>query len=404
MIRAGTTLLLSLTIAACGGPGGPDLEWAFEIPVGVPIHEHAPVPLADRQASWVRPALDLTIEGTGGELLLEFAYSLAVDSEGRIFVLDQVAQNIKVFGPDGASLGVLAGPGQGPGELSEVAPALTAAGNRLIVADALSARFSTWSTDGEFLETLVLPGGDAVAAESEALHGFDDGSFAAAYPARDIERGETLRFVRMDAGGVVVNEFARLPLEYTRAIISGRPGVLPMPRGRAQMAATPGGRVYLTPADLYQVAAYDITGAMQWALRVPWPRGALPANAVDDAFDSASRGLRAMGESPVLDHDSVENVPESFPALASLKVDGRGRLWAFPYVHGSLAAEEPHPVDVYSSDGARLFSGLIEARFARSRELGSAWIVARGDWIYGLETDLQTDTQSVVRHRLDVSF
>ncbi|MGD8327992.1 MAG: hypothetical protein PVJ49_01070 [Acidobacteriota bacterium] len=99
------------------------------------------------------------------------------------------------------------------------------------------------------------------------------------------------------------------------------------------------------------------------------------------------------------------NWPDSMPALVGpmihpwahlepLRVDGHGHLYVFPFIPGSWDRPE-QPVDVYSTDGEHLFSGMIPM---------VRWESARGDYVYGIRRDPDTDESTAVRYRLIEPF
>jgi hypothetical protein len=92
-------------------------------------------------------------------------------------------------------------------------------------------------------------------------------------------------------------------------------------------------------------------------------------------------------------------------------VDGEGRLYVFPYTRGleenaddqdrqaeddappeDAEEEGPRgsPVDIYSPDGELIVAGLAEG----------GWQYARGDYVYALRSDPDTDEIVVYRYRL----
>ncbi|MGD8817073.1 MAG: hypothetical protein PVJ51_07795, partial [Acidobacteriota bacterium] len=71
-----------------------------------------------------------------------------------------------------------------------------------------------------------------------------------------------------------------------------------------------------------------------------------------------------------------------------------GHLYVFPFIPGSWDRPE-QPVDVYSTDGEHLFSGMIPM---------VRWESARGDYVYGIRRDPDTDESTAVRYRLIEPF
>lgn len=411
-MRRGWIVVVGCLAVGCGAPAGSvdeaPREWQFELSADATVLEPDPVPRAAR-TELLRPELDLTIgPAEGGEPPFFAALDLAVDADGSIYVQDAGAQNIKVFDADGAPLAVIGAPGEGPGELSPATPALAVAGERVVLSDAILGRFTLWHRDGTLADTVVPAAGELVAGQTEDLAGLSDGTFVVAYETPTVDTGRLLRFIRLDPAGELLVEYPTVPVEYTRALVAGRPGILPVVRGRGHMALSPAGELYLTPGDEYQILALTAAGEPRWALRSAWPRAPFPDDDIDRAFDAVLGQMRAMGMEAEADHDSVENLPDELPALSAIKVDGRGRLWVFPYEYwnpgepDSLGADRP--VDVYDANGTRLFTGLMPASFALAAGQGSSWVVAAGDHVYGVEIDPDSFEQRLVRYRLDTPF
>ena len=91
--------------------------------------------------------------------------------------------------------------------------------------------------------------------------------------------------------------------------------------------------------------------------------------------------------------------PGRYAAIENLEVDGHGNLWVFSHADRGpdtvRGADGPVPVDVYSPEGERLFSGMIAI---------AAWDSALGDHVYRIETDPDTEEQVVARYRLVEPF
>ncbi|WP_419942980.1 6-bladed beta-propeller [Candidatus Palauibacter sp.] len=75
---------------------------------------------ADGQQRTLRGEIDLTIGVIEGEpeYLFEDIGGLTRDADGRIYVGDSGAREVRVYGPDGRYLFQVSGPGEGPGEFS----------------------------------------------------------------------------------------------------------------------------------------------------------------------------------------------------------------------------------------------------------------------------------------------
>lgn len=100
----------------------------------------------------------LTPELAIGEMEGEEAYlfgsinGLEVDGQGRIFVLDRQAQEVRVYSPQGEHLLTIGGPGEGPGEFQRPDHIRIMGDGRILVRDGRW-RFSLFTPEGAFLET-----------------------------------------------------------------------------------------------------------------------------------------------------------------------------------------------------------------------------------------------------------
>jgi hypothetical protein len=76
--------------------------------------------------------------------------SILADSSGNLYVADRNAREIRVFGPDGAYLRTLGGPGRGPGEIQDLY-SIAWLGGVLAVLDPGNGRLGLFSRDGAWL-------------------------------------------------------------------------------------------------------------------------------------------------------------------------------------------------------------------------------------------------------------
>ena len=167
-----------------------------------------------------------------------------------------------------------------------------------------------------------------------------------------------------------------------------------------------------SPAAEYEVFSYSLTGKIEWALRATWEREPVTADIRDD-LDPYLRIIREQGgRVPEIEW------PQELPALRYALADGHGHLYVFPYVYFNEMsmlrnlnpryadlpplpeAPELLPVDVYSSDGERLYAGMIESHGG----FVLYWDDARGDYIYQLTTDFETGETYLAKFRLVEPF
>ncbi|WP_420636093.1 6-bladed beta-propeller [Candidatus Palauibacter sp.] len=81
------------------------------------------------------------------ELLFGAIGSIAVDDDGRVYVLDRQALNVRGFDADGAHIETLGGPGEGPGELSTTGSLAVLPGGRVAAQDPLNMRIQVYGPE-----------------------------------------------------------------------------------------------------------------------------------------------------------------------------------------------------------------------------------------------------------------
>lgn len=91
---------------------------------------------------------------------------IAVDAEGRIYVLDDGAVEVKVFDRDGTHLRTLAREGEGPGEMEEPVSLFVSPDGEVSVLAQDKRAFVRFAPDGSVLEEVRLPGVAARTARS----------------------------------------------------------------------------------------------------------------------------------------------------------------------------------------------------------------------------------------------
>ena len=85
------------------------------------------------------------------------------------------------------------------------------------------------------------------------------------------------------------------------------------------------------------------------------------------------------------------------PPGTQLRVDGQGRLYAFPTALAPAEDDPTRPVQVFDRDGGLLGSGLINRR-----PMWTQWQVTTPNRVYGVRVDPDTDEWEVVRYRLEI--
>jgi hypothetical protein len=151
---------LVVVLAACGGAGGA-ARWEGSVTdsAGIQVVRNSATGIWQAGGAWtVTEALRIgTAEGEP-EYQFGMVAGLATLSDGRIAVLDQQGQHVKLFGTDGKYLQTIGKAGAGPGELGMgVMGVFVGMGDTLIVPDVVAnQRVSLYGPDGTFLTSFRL--------------------------------------------------------------------------------------------------------------------------------------------------------------------------------------------------------------------------------------------------------
>lgn len=420
--------VLAAIPAGCTAP--PALEfadWTMPLAAGTPVREYAAVSLAERTETAFEVVDDLVIGGDPGDPNTAFYRPVAVVAadNGNIFVVENGGKRVQMFGPDGAFLRTLGQAGQGPGEF-QMPISATIAGDRLVVVDATNSRFSVWADNGDHVGDYAIPFGTGAVR----VDGLPDGRLAVLTSEIDLSSmgatppagGGLPTMTTVLSSYTAAGERVSRLLEVANAPLPNPMEMVNNPRVRLQymidrmdyptpaFAVGSDNLVYVTLGVEYQIHALTPSGETAWALRVALPRR---------PFSESSKELRVRTlarEDPDTGVDDFE-WPELDRAISgTLRTDGAGRLYVYPMFErvsaddnaeatddaagaaetteaaGEAGARRGRPVDVYSPDGELIVAGLA----------AGTWSYARGDYVYRITSDPDTDETLVIRSRLVV--
>lgn len=390
-------LFLLSALAACGGDAHrPAGEWTGTVDTlanGTVVVRNSADGVWDEASAWtVEEELRLgTAEGDGPELFGS-VYDVAVDPAGRIYVLDQQAQEIRVFGADGTHLRTIGRKGGGPGEFAHAIGMRWDAEGRLWVVDTQNARYSAFDTAGVYQM--------AVRRESHFtrvpwIGGFDgEGRIwdsAMRTDAKPDERSEILVAFRADPEAPAPLDTLWLPTRQgERFMLLNEHG---LPRMSAAVPFTTGIVWHFDPArqhlwsadtDRYRIALQTVRGD---TLRVI-ERAHEPLSVTAEDRRKAIEDLAWFTEQG--GKIDASRIPSTKPALGGFFTDDQGYLWVWP----SAASEDAGRVlDVFDPNGRYL--GRVRLPFP----IGYFRPLIVGDRIYAITHD-ELEVPYVVRARI----
>lgn len=321
------TPLLAILVTACSGADGDG---------------NARGHLWTEETAWVLRE-DLRL-GTVGENASDWEQfggiaAIAADSEGRIYVLDELAQEIQVFLPDGRFSHTIGREGQGPAEFSGARAVVIGPGDTLTVVDDGNMRFSVFLGDG----TLVRNHRREIVGYGQPLQArLLDGSFvdwSIAFPdGRPAER-VFYHPVRYSPDFAVADTFP--PIRHRNPMVED--GSLPLLDFGGFVAAAPdaGGGIWFAHSREYRIFRRELEGdtVLTFGLpATPPPLGEPERAYVRDRW----------ADRPEIRTGQLEALPEHRSVVHGVFPDNDGHV----YVIADLASEPPGTiVDVFTEDG-----------------------------------------------------
>lgn len=290
-----------------------------------------------------------TFEGEGPDLFGQIR-DIELGPDGELYVLDSQADEVRVFGPDGAHLRTFGRSGQGPGELNRPAGFTLDPDGILWIMNWGNARYSGFhASTGE------------LAREKRRIASFT----MMPWPGRFDPSGRLLDISLGSAGEPVIllldtafvpQDTLRMPEPDEQHQVLFRRGDVPVMSAMVPFAPQPswaphsGGGIVVGEGDAYRLHRVDFHGDTTMTievLRTPVPVTRAERDSALAAFGEIGR--RAGGAAP----DRQPRVPSNKPAHGALFVDDRGRTW----VRQSSGSGSGAVWDVLAEDG-RLLGGV----------------------------------------------
>ena len=330
-LRSAAFLLL-YGIAACGDrDSGPPLVVQRDS-AGIEIIE-AMQPLWGESSLWSidpDPLVDLIVSGSGTSHEFFRVRGVRQRPDGSLVLADRASRQLRHYSREGEFLGALGGPGEGPGEFSDIQQIE-------LIADTVFAldsdgRVTVVGPDMELVRTFTLP------FSVNDIHFLGDGtllgeSFMDPGPVKIANQmiRPPIALVRFDLEGIRIDSIGERPgHEFYSFALEDYSGSRPPLFGRNAEVATLGPQVFYGSSDLMQVEESDLAGNIVRILRVP-------------GYDLALTNAEVAAEREVyLDVDlppgvtlhplirrSIEALPTpaTRPAFVQMLVDPAGAVW-----------------------------------------------------------------------------
>jgi 6-bladed beta-propeller len=274
---------------------------------------------------------------------------VVVAADGRIYVADAQAREIRVFSPGGEYLERFGRGGEGPGEFGHIGGLGGAPGGGVAALDGQLARVSVFDPDGRFLRSFRLERPYMVLQSGSPVRFDGEGRF---YDRTGLAHGlgpDSIGVVRYAADGHV-EDTTLVAVYQPQRVYVRQNGVVRMAFGipytpHVSVAVSTRGRVFVTRGEAYVIAEVDAAGDTVRVIE----RAVPPTEVSGAERDSALAAIQARY------HDAVGTelpdppaIPQRKPAVDALVADEAGCLWV---LRGSAPAASTVDWDVVDGDG-----------------------------------------------------
>lgn len=399
-------LVLLFSLSACGGGSATGWQGSITDSAGVRVVSNPSRGLWNGNSPWsfteeLRIGTSALQAGGSEEAMFGSVTGIDVDSAGDVYVADQQARQVQVFGPDGHFLRTIGAPGNGPGEMQSVSGVLLH-GGEVWVPDLNNQRIDRFDPDGKSLGSDPLDFTRGIPSKWAHL---DGGRLLARFQALPmpgmVDKGTGDPLVAFGAQGR--DTLLVLPKGKTLTISDGQARMRlfePEPR----WDASPEGRIFVANTGAYRVEEYDGTGKLLQVVTKPYTPVKVTDSDQQKILEAVRRrmsqqGLPAQALDQVL---SAVRFADTYPAMQTLLAGPDGTLWVQRVRTAAELTEASGEIDlsrmgsrdwdVFGADGRYLGVLSLPPRFSP--------MLVRGDEIWGAQRD-SLDVPSVVRYRLE---
>ncbi len=405
MRRSLSWLAFAVAVTACGGDAGGTARWAgtMEDSAGVVIVRNAPTPVWGAGDVWTLEEV-LTIGEAAGDPDYQFGQiaGVAVMSDGRIALVDQQAQHLKVFSPDGVLERTIGQAGSGPGEFGPgVGPVLAGRGDTLVVPDLGNQRVNVIPPDASDPAEFRISFERGIPARWDVTESGD-----LVYQLRSLNLPNTEQRDTTDliasvtyAGEIIDTVMTPRRGESLTFTEDGQPKrMIFSPEPSWAMIAGDG--ICFAVNDQYRLSIYDQQGELARVITLPRDRKPVTEADIDFFMRTVDRLLREQGvpEQQAQIIRSTFNFAEHFPAFLQFIPGPEGTLWVQRVQEPSGMTPEEleawNPLldlgaagwDIFDREGRYLGAIDMPHRFSP--------VVFEGDRLYGIWRD-EFDVQYV---------
>lgn len=398
---------LALVLAGCGGNAGGDGEWqgTIEDSAGIPVVTNTGDGVWGPGSAWTVQQ-DLVIGEAEGAPEYQFGQIAGIDigSDGRIYVIDQQAQEVRVFHPDGSYSHSMGKAGAGPGELSQGAgPVFVGTGDTVLVPDMMQQRVTRYTADGEPAGSYPLPMANGIAAKW--MEGPDQALLQQAVvmqmPGQENVDQQNL-LLRRNTAGEVVDTVLRMPIGSTVSFAGGQPSIT-LFESEPMWTVGPDGRLYYGVNSQYRLEAMSPDGTVERVIRKDMTRRPITESDQDE-YRRIIMGLWQDQGMPPQALDMMSQAlgfADSYPAYANILAGPDGTLWVQGIQTPDEVVEQGGAFDMQDMGSASWEVFDDEGRLLGTVEMPPRFmpLMFHDDAIYGILRD-ELDVQAAARMRV----
>lgn len=402
---AAMAVVTMVTLTACGS--GPSTGmWGGEVvdSAGITIVRN---PATGIWRSGEAPSLEVVLRlgEVDGEPEYQFGLitGINVDEEGRIYIGDSQAQEVRVFDANGTFLRRIGRPGSGPGELGVGGTSvLIGRGDTLFLPDPGQQRVNIFLRDGTFVRSFPIPMAEGLSVKWAAT---DEGDLLQQLrrmpiPGMEQDAGPDI-VIRRSSDGVVQDTV--LILEGGMRVQYAGGGAAPSMtffEPESVWEVLRDGRIVLALNSDYRINVLSPSGEVERVIEKAFVRQELGTSDRELFLSVIRETFEKQGIPPAVSQMVMQGVSfaDHYPAFMTLMEGPEGSLWVQQIVTATQIAAKGGTFspeddlgspdwDVFDRDGRFLGVVTLPPRFQPR--------VVRGDRIYGVQKD-DMDVQYVV--------
>lgn len=267
-------------------------------------------------------------EGAGDSIFFGNVVSMAVDSEGQLYLTDSGDKSIQMFSPDGVPIREIGREGSGPGEFEYTPSVHVGPGDTLYAWETNKFRLTTFSPEDQSLVSSNIIGYPASSASHPIrfLGATTNGyliEFADSYipgSQKQDDLGHFAKIVTWD-GNVPDDHLAQLPsADFVVFKLNSWSGVRFLPySARPQFVLSADQVLYHGMSDAIQLTGTTLEGEDVHKFSLPHT----PVSVSASERESSAAGIQLEQ----LRKDLLANIPEHKPAYVRLLSDDAGHIW-----------------------------------------------------------------------------